>query len=240
MPACPKPTKRPKATRTRIARYVRPKAKRATPREGGVVAALFVATNGIYFGRPDVDPWDEKRDARLYAGPHPVVAHPPCERWGALWFGGMILHRQGKRKKLGDDGGCFASALASVRAWGGVLEHPAYSRAWRAYGMPAPKAQGWWRDVFGGWCAHVEQGHYGHRARKATWLYYVGAHAPPSLIWGKSPATERISTLGGRRREGNPAGRYFANNKKARAASPPAFMELLLSIARNAVAARAA
>ena len=38
------------------------------------VAALFVATDGCYFGLPDVDPWDVRRDARLYAGPHPVVA----------------------------------------------------------------------------------------------------------------------------------------------------------------------
>lgn len=46
-----------------------------------MIAALFVATGGCYFGLPEVDPWDEKRDARLYAGPWPVVAHPPCARW---------------------------------------------------------------------------------------------------------------------------------------------------------------
>jgi hypothetical protein len=44
-----------------------------------VIAALFVATNGPYFGLPDVDPWDVTRDARTYPGPHPVVAHPPCQ-----------------------------------------------------------------------------------------------------------------------------------------------------------------
>jgi hypothetical protein len=41
------------------------------------VAALFVETNGAYYGLPGVDPWDESRDARLYDGPFPVVAHPP-------------------------------------------------------------------------------------------------------------------------------------------------------------------
>jgi hypothetical protein len=46
-----------------------------------VIAALFVETNGVYFGLSDVDPWDVTRDARKYAGPYPVVAHPPCQLW---------------------------------------------------------------------------------------------------------------------------------------------------------------
>ena len=33
------------------------------------IAALYVETDGCYFGLPGVDPWDEARDARLYAGP---------------------------------------------------------------------------------------------------------------------------------------------------------------------------
>ena len=49
-----------------------------------MIAALYVQTGGAYYGLPDVDPWDEARDARLYAGPHPVVAHPPCGQWG-VW-----------------------------------------------------------------------------------------------------------------------------------------------------------
>ena len=32
------------------------------------VAALYVQTGGCYFDLPDVDPWDEAQDARLYAG----------------------------------------------------------------------------------------------------------------------------------------------------------------------------
>ena len=41
-----------------------------------MLAALFVETNGCYWDLPGVDPWDIIRDARLYPGPFPVVAHP--------------------------------------------------------------------------------------------------------------------------------------------------------------------
>src|SRR5690349_3019203 len=101
---------------------------------GAEVAALFVNPRGDYPRTPGVWAWDEKADARKYAGPWPVVAHPPCSRWCRL--AGLVQARWGHR--VGDDGGCFASALASVREWGGVLEHPAYSKAWPAYGLATP------------------------------------------------------------------------------------------------------
>lgn len=83
-----------------------------------MVAALFVERGGVYFGLPGVDPWDEQRDARLYDGPWPVVAHPPCSRWCQLAY--IIEKRWGH--KVGDDGGTFAFALDAVRRYGGVLE----------------------------------------------------------------------------------------------------------------------
>jgi len=146
-----------------------------------VIAALFVEKRGPYSALP-VDLWDISRDARLYAGPGPVIAHPPCERWGRYWFGGPSVK---VRRVLGDDGGCFASALASVRRYGGVLEHPEASHAFAAFGLPAPPKTGGWIPAPEGWVCCVEQGHYGHRARKATWLYYVGPK-PADLIWGPS------------------------------------------------------
>ena len=105
------------------------------------VAALYVETGGAYFDLPGVDPWDEPRDARRYDGPHPVVAHPPCQRWGRFWGGNP---KQQPRLKLGDDKGCFAAALAAVRAFGGVIEHPEASHAWEAHGLNKPPKTGGW------------------------------------------------------------------------------------------------
>jgi len=47
------------------------------------VSALYVDPRGPY-PRLLADCWDEVRDAKLYAGPNPVVAHPPCGPWGKL------------------------------------------------------------------------------------------------------------------------------------------------------------
>jgi hypothetical protein len=191
-----------------------------------VIAALYVAKGGCYFGQPGVDPWDEARDARLYAGPHPVVAHPPCSAWCKL--AGLVEARWGHKR--GEDGGCFEAALASVRRWGGVLEHPAESYAWRKFGLLPPVKGGGWSvaDWDGGWTCHVEQGHYGHKARKATWLYAFGADLP-QLTWGRAPASAVVSWCANRH-----VGHLPRIGKAAAAASPPEFRDMLLSIARSA------
>ncbi len=158
---------------------------------GAVVAALYVLPDGPY-ALAGVDLWDKRRDARRYAGPSPVVAHPPCERWSYAARGGSRY----ATKQLGDDGGCFAAALASVRQWGGVLEHPANSKAWEHFGLGAPRVSGGWLPAPQGWTCSVEQGHYGHRARKRTWLYVASQRQPEPLCWGSSalplPAALRL------------------------------------------------
>lgn len=150
----------------------------------GTVAALYVDPNGVYANLPDVEVWDEARDARLYAGPWPVVAHPPCARWSRL--AGFTEARFGLKR--GDDGGCFEAALAAVRTFGGVLEHPAYSAAWARYDVPRPNVRaGWTLSLYdGGASCYVEQGRYGLPVKKGTWLYAVGAELP-ELRWGFTP-----------------------------------------------------
>lgn len=194
-----------------------------------MIAALFVETDGAYFGLPNVDPWDETRDARAYAGPHPVVAHPPCSRWCRL--AGLVEARWGHKR--GDDGGAFAAALTAVRKWGGVLEHPAYSDAWAAFGLPRPSRYGGWqRGLCGGWSCHVEQGRYGHPAKKATWLYAHGVPLP-DLRWGFNPdqrSQALVSWCGNHVSSGERRPRV---GKAAAAATPPEFRDLLISIAKG-------
>jgi hypothetical protein len=106
-----------------------------------VIAALYVLKDGPY-AIEGIDAWNESRDARTFRGPGPVIAHPPCERWGRYWGGGPMLHGKPGQKLLGDDGGCFAHALWSVRTFGGVLEHPEASHAFHYYGLPIPTLGG--------------------------------------------------------------------------------------------------
>ena len=202
-----------------------------------MIGALYVQADGCYFDQPHVDSWPKARDARLYAGPYPVVAHPPCERWGRFWHGST---RRPHQFKLGDDDGCFKAALTAVRRWGGVLEHPADSHAWQAFCLNAPSRGGRWvqADFYGGWTCYVEQGFYGHFSRKPTWLYAVTPHLP-ELRWGigeqrlhptalakygyaKARRIGMMAMIGGKRK------------KEIRDATPPEFRDLLLSIARGA------
>lgn len=207
-------------------------AVRAEPR---MVAALYVQTGGCYYGLPGVDPWAAERDARLYAGPWPVVAHPPCSVWS--FMAPINAARWGS--PIDDDGGLFASALEAVRTWGGVLEHPCATRAFAAHGLPAPFPRGWQATLCGGWVCQVEQGHYGHAARKKTWLYACGV-LPPDLRWGPAPAPSGWIS--------RPQGMTVADMRKRglrqiqgpeAAATPLPFRDLLLSIARTARAPHA-
>jgi hypothetical protein len=201
-----------------------------------MIAALFVAAGGTYYNLDGVEPWGlPDKDAREYVGPWPVIAHPPCERWGRYWSGGPSAR---VRRAKGDDAGCFASALASVRRWGGVLEHPEASHAWRAHGLNAPPWSGGWvsADFVGGWTCCVSQGFYGHRARKMTWLYGTGIELP-SLRWGKPAGLVRLDEgfhSAEERRRAIKTGVCQRLSSRQISATPSEFRDLLLSIARTA------
>lgn len=125
------------------------------------VAVLFAREDSNYKALADVDVFDAERDARTYDGPWPVVAHPPCRAWGRL---------RAFAKPRPDERNLGRLAVALVREFGGVLEHPESSTLWAAQQLPAPGT----RDAYGGWTLPVHQWWWGHRAQKKTWLYIVG------------------------------------------------------------------
>lgn len=229
-----------------------------------MIAALYVETGGCYFGLPDVDPWDEARDARKYAGPHPVVAHPPCQRWGRFWHGST---RKPHQFKKGDDGGCFGAALDAIDRYGGVIEHPADSHAWGHFKIAKPPRGGGWVSTFAEgeiqrtgcgpetaaiirecakydhteWTCCVYQGHYGHLSGKPTWLLVNGLRYKdlPQLRWGKTeqrihPRALELHGYEKARRIGMMAMVGGKDKTRIRNATPPEFRDVLLHIARKA------
>lgn len=211
-----------------------------------MIAALFVdeRPGGCYVGLSGVDAWGVTRDARRYAGPWPVVSHTPCQRWGKLWAGQPLwIKRTGERKIKGDDDGCFEASLATVRKWGGVIEHPWGSHAWPHFGLNTPPREGGWivADFHGGWTCCVEQGRYGHYARKPTLLYVCGVALAdlPELDWGigeprLDPAVVERMGLKRAKRLGEVGARGGGTDSAPRIGTPEPFRDLLLGIARSA------
>jgi hypothetical protein len=134
----------------------------------------------------------------------------------------------GEHNRPGNDLGCFKAALRAVQMFGGVLEHPAKSRAWDFHGLTKPSARGWQQCRTGGWVCEVWQSAYGHRANKATWLYAWGPR-PQELRWERPRGTHQV----GFHDQRGPARNKPTLGRKEANATPPQFRDVLLSIARS-------
>jgi hypothetical protein len=193
------------------------------------VAALYVDPLGPYPKLEGVECWDETRDARLYDGPHPVVAHPPCGPWGSL-----------RHLSTGGGADCGPRAEAQVRMTGGILEHPSGSKLFDAGAWPLPSDSG--KDCFGGHTIIVDQVSWGHVCRKRTWLYIVGVPidivADAAITWAREPSAPTRS-ISGRRGKATQAQHPSWKVQLPRATdlqrrlSPPLFAEWLISLARS-------
>lgn len=165
------------------------------------VSVLYVDPRGVY-PKLVADWWDEARDARNYRGPNPVVAHPPCGPWGA-W----------KHLCTKQDPDAFVIALAKVNRYGGVLEHPANSRAFAYYGVNP--------------VIELDQCDFGFPARKRTWLYMRPADLTPGPM---PPAREPTRTLVNRKYSPGLPGLH----SRDRSRTPLAFAQWLLDLAAQA------
>ncbi len=182
------------------------------------IAALYVDPRGPYPTMPDVECWDEARDAKTYPGPHPVVAHPPCGPWSRLKH--FCKHQ---------DRECAVVAVEQVRRWGGVLEHPIGSGLFRLYGLPLP---GGLPDIHGGWSVELNQVSYGHVTRKPTVIYVVGVR--PSTVAIRRGGVPTHSICNGRGqalKDGTVRKRCTAADARR---TPIEFAEFLVGIARLA------
>lgn len=179
------------------------------------VAALYVDPRGPYPGMPGVECWDEARDARLYPGPWPVVAHPPCGPWSRL--------KHFSRHQPKD---CAPIAVEQVRRWGGVLEHPKASSLWRHCDLPLP---GGLPGPLGDWSVELNQVSWGHPAEKATWLYVVGA-GPSSVRLLRGGVATHCVSWGGKHKHRRTLPKLGGI---ATHLTPPAFAEFLVELARQ-------
>lgn len=204
------------------------------------VAALFVRADSIYKTLPGVDCWDIERDARKWPGGCPVVAHPPCKRWSSL--NNLVLVRYPHRAAEfahGNDGGLFALALRQIRSFGGVLEHPAQSRAWKHFDLPAPGRNTWQQGICGGWSVEVDQEAWGHPARKRTWLYAFGIESPPKPMKSPQQHSGKVVRVFRKRLPDGSWTRTAASEahrevtKKVAEHTPPAFAAWLVELARR-------
>ncbi len=105
------------------------------------------------------------------------------------------------------------------------------SAAWWHHGLRHPARSGGWTRTADGLTCCVEQGHYGHRARKATWLYAVGIDDPPDLRWGPCTAAARCSEANASSRPSKVLERL---GHRERRLTPPAFAAWPVELARSA------
>jgi hypothetical protein len=177
------------------------------------VAVLFARADSHYKSMPQCEVYDMTRDARTYDGPWPVVAHPPCRAWGRL---------RTFANPRPDERNLARLAVAMVREFGGVLEHPAGSTLWDAQKLPRPGT----RDAYGGWTLAAPQKWWGHKAEKETWFYVVGCEPRdiPDVPLELGEATHVVQT---RKRDD-----YRPHITKAeREHTPPQLAEWLVDLA---------
>ena len=187
------------------------------------VAVLFAREDSIYKTLPGCDVYDQQRDARTFVGGMPVVAHPPCRTWGCLKA--FATAAPAHEHALGP------WAVDQVRRHGGVLEHPRGSTLFRECGI----VPGGLPDEWGGIMIEVDQFHWGHKARKRTLLYIVGTRNLPPIPHRQGKPTHVVDRPGRTRKAERPnsAGLLPWVSHKEREATPPAFAEWLVEVARR-------
>lgn len=152
-----------------------------------------------------VEVYDVDRDARMFPGDMPIVAHPPCRGWSqfARCMGHIPIPEE---RELG------LWCCDQLRACGGVLEQPAGSKLFFAAGFP--DSQIWITEVWQAW--------WGYRTKKSTWLAFCGVD--PRAV---NPPL-RLHNRGSDRKT------YDRMSERQRSETVPEFADWLVALARAA------
>lgn len=194
------------------------------------VAILCASKKTAYREIPDLEIYDEVRDARTFTGDMPVIAHPPCRRWTKF---GMAMTkarfiRCGKETPQDEidaerELGLFCTHM--VMKNGGILEQPAGSKLFTAARLPLPGSM----QSPHSFTVEVWQKWWGYPVKKATWLYFRGipmtAIEIPFVLW--NPGPREMSHW---YNDGKGSGR---SNTHTRSMTVPSLAEWLVNLARK-------
>lgn len=181
-------------------------------------SVLFVRKDSIYKNL-GCNCYDIERNALIWPGGHPIIAHPPCRAWGKLK--GLAKPKPGERELA-------IWSVEQIRKYGGVLEHPKHSTLWKEMNLPTGKNI----DEFGGFSLSIDQFWFGHKAQKSTHLYIVGIK--PGLIPAmplRFDAVEYVISTSKRNAKGHRSKAKKETSKKDREATPPELAKWLIEIA---------
>ena len=147
------------------------------------IPVLFTAHNSLYNDFDIFDCYDEKRNAFTYTDRVPLIAHPPCRLFSRLR---KLSSADPIEKK------CAYFALARIRQFGGILEHPRSSTLWLNGNFKLDGSV----DDYGGFLRSVNLSWFGFPAQKKTMLYFVGIRpgSLPSFPMSLNAITHVISS----------------------------------------------
>ena len=192
------------------------------------ITVLYARRDSIYHDAKGVIVYDG-RSERYKVNPTglwaetPTIAHPPCALDSRLRH---LANRPASEKE------CALHALDTIRARGGVLEHPAMSELWKR-AKEKPPMPGDEPDKWGGRTIALAQVEWGHCCRKWTWIYAVGCDPRWLARMTPFPGRQPTHSIG-----------QFTEKKLKRAtkreaeATPPALARALVNLCRQVPAQR--
>lgn len=115
------------------------------------ISILCTHLKSNYLKIPNLDIWDEHRNAYNFTGHNLIICHPPCAQWSRMHHFARINPIE---KELAN------FCMIKVKSNGGIFEHPAGSSIFKHHGIPRSKI------------ISVDQHWWGFPGRKRTYLFF--------------------------------------------------------------------